>query len=37
MYVAIGVIGIIVVVVIIQLGRKKKIPHFSKSEKGRKE
>lgn len=37
MYIAIGVIGIIVVVVVIQLGRKKKIPHFSKSEKGRKE
>jgi hypothetical protein len=37
MYVAIGVIGIIVVVVVIQLGRKKKLPHFSKSEKGRKE
>jgi hypothetical protein len=37
MYIAIGVIGIIVVVVVIQLGRKKKLPHFSKSEKGRKE
>jgi len=36
-YVAIGVIGIIVVVVVIQLGRKKKLPHLSKSEKGRKE
>jgi hypothetical protein len=37
MYIAIGVIGIIIVVVVIQLGRKKKLPHFSKSEKGRKE
>jgi hypothetical protein len=37
MYVAIGVIGIIIVVVVVQLGRKKKLPHFSKSEKGRKE
>jgi Sec-independent protein translocase protein TatA len=37
MYIAIGVIGIIVVVVVIQLGRKKKLPRFSKSEKGRKE
>jgi len=36
MYVAIGVIGIVIVVVVIQLGRKKKLPHFSKSEKGRK-
>jgi hypothetical protein len=37
MYITIGVIGIIVVVVVIQLGRKKKLPHFLKSEKGRKE
>ncbi len=36
-YIAIGVIGIVIVVVVIQLGRKKKLPHFSKSEKGRKE
>jgi hypothetical protein len=36
-YVAIGVVGIIIVVAVIQLGRKKKLPHFSKSLKGRKE
>jgi hypothetical protein len=36
-YIAIGVIGIIIVVAVIQLGRKKKLPHFSKSSKGRKE
>jgi uncharacterized membrane protein len=37
MYIAIGVIGIIVIVAVIQLGRKKKLPHFSKLSKGRKE
>jgi hypothetical protein len=37
MYIIIGVVGIIVVVAVIQLGRKKKLPHFSKSLKGRKE
>jgi hypothetical protein len=36
-YIAIGVVGIIIVVAVIQLGRKKKLPHFSKSLKGRKE
>ncbi|MCX6660961.1 MAG: hypothetical protein NTY91_00240 [Euryarchaeota archaeon] len=36
-YVAIGVIGIIIIVAVIQLGRKKKLPHFSRSSKGRKE
>jgi hypothetical protein len=37
MYIAIGVVGIIVIVAIIQLGRKKKLSRFSKSLKGRKE
>lgn len=37
MYVIIGVVGIIVIVAVIQLGRKKKLPHFSKLSKGRKE
>jgi hypothetical protein len=37
MYIVIGVVGIIIVVAVIQLGRKKKLPHFSKSLKGRKE
>jgi hypothetical protein len=36
-YIAIGVIGIIVIITVIQLGRKKKLPHFSKILKGRKE
>jgi len=36
-YIAIGVVGIIVIISIIQLGRKKKLPHFSKLFKGRKE
>jgi hypothetical protein len=35
-YIAIGVVGIIVIVAVIQLGRKKKL-HPSKTEKGRKE
>jgi hypothetical protein len=37
MYIVIGVVGIIVIVAVIQLGRKKKLPHFSKMLKGRKE
>ena len=36
-YIAIGVVGIIIIFGIIQLGRKKKLPHFSKLFKGRKE
>jgi 3'-phosphoadenosine 5'-phosphosulfate (PAPS) 3'-phosphatase len=36
-YIAIGAAGIIIVIGIIQLGRKKKLPHFSKLFKGRKE
>jgi hypothetical protein len=36
-YIAIGVAGIIIIIAIIQLGRKKKLPHFSKYFKGRKE
>jgi len=36
-YIAIGVAGIIIIFGIIQLGRKKKLPHFSKIFKGRKE
>ncbi len=36
-YIAIGAVGIIIVIGIIQLGRKKKLPHFSKKFKGRKE
>jgi hypothetical protein len=36
-YIAIGVIGIIIIIGIIQLGRKKKLSHFSKKFKGRKE
>ncbi len=36
-YIAIGVAGIIIIIGIIQLGRKKKLPHFSKLFKGRKE
>ena len=35
-YIIIGVAGIIIIVAIIQLGRKKKLPHFSKFFKGRK-
>jgi hypothetical protein len=37
MYIAIGVVGIIVIAAVVQLGRKKKLPHFSKVFKGRKE
>ena len=37
MYISIGVIGIIVVVVVIQFGRKKKLSRIVKSEKGKKE
>jgi len=37
MYVAIGVAGIIIIVAVIQLGRKKKLGRFSKLFKGRKE
>jgi hypothetical protein len=37
MYIVIGVVGIIIIVAVIQLGRKKKLPHFSKIMKGRKE
>jgi hypothetical protein len=36
-YIAIGAAGIIIIIGIIQLGRKKKLPHFSKLFKGRKE
>jgi len=36
-YIIIGVVGIIVIVAIIQLGRKKKLPHLAKYFKGRKE
>ncbi len=36
-YIIIGVVGIIVIVAVIQLGRKKKLPHLIKSDKGRKE
>jgi hypothetical protein len=36
-YIAIGVVGIIIIFGIIQLGRKKKLPHLSKIFKGRKE
>jgi hypothetical protein len=36
-YIAIGVVGIIIVIGIIQVGRKKKLPRFSKLFKGRKE
>jgi hypothetical protein len=36
-YIALGVAGIIIIIGIIQLGRKKKLPHFSKVFKGRKE
>jgi hypothetical protein len=36
-YIGIGAAGIIIVIGIIQLGRKKKLPHFSKLRKGRKE
>jgi hypothetical protein len=36
-YIAIGAAGIIIIISIIQLGRKKKLPHFSKLFKGRKE
>jgi len=34
-YIVIGVVGIIVIVAVIQLGRKKKIPYFSKMAKGK--
>lgn len=37
MYITIGVVGIIVIVTVIQLGRKKKLSHLSKWIKGRKE
>jgi len=37
MYIAIGVAGIIIIVAVIQLGRKKKLGRFSKLFKGRKE
>jgi hypothetical protein len=37
LYVVIGVVGIIIIVAIIQLGRKKRLPRFSKIFKGRKE
>ncbi len=37
MYIVIGVVGIIVIVAVIQLGRKKKLSHLFKSDKGRKE
>jgi hypothetical protein len=37
MYIVIGVIGIIIIISIIQLGRKKKLGRFSKLLKGRKE
>jgi hypothetical protein len=37
MYILIGVIGIIIIVAVIQLGRKKKLGRFSKLFKGRKE
>jgi hypothetical protein len=36
-YIIIGVVGIIIIVAVIQLGRKKKLPHLKKSDKGRKE
>jgi hypothetical protein len=36
-YIAIGAVGIIIIIGLIQLGRKKKLPHFSKLIKGRKE
>ncbi len=36
-YIAIGVVGIIVIVAVIQLGRKKKLSHLFKSDKGPKE
>jgi hypothetical protein len=36
-YIVIGVVGIIVIVAVIQLGRKKKLSHLFKSDKGRKE
>ena len=34
-YIVIGVVGIVVIVAVIQLGRKKKIPYFSKLAKGK--
>jgi hypothetical protein len=37
MYIGIGVVGILIIVGVIQLGRKKKLSHQSKTEKGRKE
>jgi len=37
MYIVIGVVGIIIIVAVIQLGRKKKLSHLLKSNKGRKE
>jgi hypothetical protein len=37
MYIIIGIVGIIVIVAVIQLGRKKKLSNLFKSDKGRKE